>query len=296
MHERERTLSETGLAGRAVLAGADFASVPSSLSRPGIPPRTSGESGSTGGGASRHHRTSSDSVNVGGLGIGIAPPGVRRQSSLSQRRTPSRDAERASGSITESKNDFDSKLRDLTDAFQSSMGRVERRPSTVVEASESSSSSPARERERLSTLGPSPFPPSPAPYNPGPGAAHLRTPSFSAATGAHAPRSTTARRLTTASSNSSSSHVPTLPDAPGLGSGSGGVPSIWDNRGMRPRTDSAGSAASGSGASGVGLGERERARLFYGQGHSARGSVVSMGGASGSAGSEEVMGRMDMDR
>ena len=163
---------------------------------------------------------------------------------------------------------FDEQLRALKHAFQTSMDLVERRPSSAGDTSCQGPASSTHDSPRL------PFPI--------PGAAHLRTPSFSASGGLPTDRPSSAPGQ--ARSSSGSEFAPRRRFAGTTGSSPGGENiSVWDNR--RLRADSAGSLASAF---------SDRARLFYEQGRASRGSGVSVGNAS--LESEEAVGRMSFER
>ncbi|KAH8110916.1 autophagy-related protein 13-domain-containing protein [Phellopilus nigrolimitatus] len=161
---------------------------------------------------------------------------------------------------------IDKRLKELNAAFRASIGVVERRPSSGEGVTsgerprDASAPPPALTRSPFSASGRGPAP------------AHMHTPSLSAGAGE--------QRASASARNPR--RVVTTP-----GGGAESV-SVWDNRGARrARADSVGSAASGAS-------EIDRPRRFYGQGHGARGSAGSVGG--GSVGSEEVVGRLEMER
>ncbi|KAL5505015.1 ATG13 [Sanghuangporus vaninii] len=254
-HDRERTLSETGLAGRAILAGA------------GLPERTRQTGTSETQGLQQpapvpgHNRTLSEGQQGAVLAgeAATAATGAREEPNPRQTGAPILSH-------------LDERLRALNNAFRTSMDLVARRPSSAGAASDPEP-----------TLS-SPFPARPT--FPIPGAAHLRTPSFSASGGIPTDRPSSAPGQTRSGSGSGPELAPRRRFAGTPGGSSGGENiSVWDNR--RLRADSTGSSASA-------LSDMDRARLFYEQGRTSRGSGASVGNAS--LESEEAVGRMSFER
>ncbi|KAL5532376.1 ATG13 [Sanghuangporus sanghuang] len=252
-HDRERTLSETGLAGRAIPAGT------------GLPEQTRQTQTSEAQGLQEpapvpgHNRTFSE----GQQGTVLAGEAATADTEAREEPSP-----RQTGAPILSH--LDERLRALNNAFRTSMDLVARRPSSAGAASDPE---PA-----LS----SPFPARPT--FPIPGAAHLRTPSFSASSSIPTDRPSSAPGQTRSSSGSELAPRRRFTGTPGGSSGGENI-SVWDNR--RLRTDSTGSSASA-------LSDMERARLFYEQGRASRGSGASVGNAS--LESEEAVGRMSFER
>ncbi|KAL5521052.1 hypothetical protein ACEPAG_8974 [Sanghuangporus baumii] len=249
-HDRERTLSETGLAGRAILTGAG-------LHERARQTQTSGVQGlRQPAPVLGHNRTLSEGQR-GTVLEGEADTESSEEPNLRQ----------TGGPIL---SHLDERLKALNNAFRTSMDLVSRRPSSAEAASDPEP-----------TLS-SPFPARPA--FPIPGAAHLRTPSFSASGGIPTDHPSPVPGQARSSSGSELASRRRLAGTPGGSSGGENV-SIWDNR--RLRADSAGSSASA-------LSDIDRARLFYEQGRALRGSGASVGNAS--LESEEAVGRMSFER
>lgn len=256
-HDRERTLSEAGLARRALLSGADLPER-SQLSQP-----TEAIDAERPDFSRRHTRT----VSEGPRGSALA----REVATLVTTDTERQPSEQSGSPL--SQDTIEERLRNLNSAFRESMGLVERRLGVSRDSARSGSDTPPSSS--------APFPPArPLPV---PGASHLRTPSFGASGAVTPERPLSAPRQARRDSGPESS-MPPRRSATTPGGGGQNV-SVWDNR--RLRSDSDGSSTSA-------VGEIDRARLFYEQGNAARGSGGSVSAVSGA--SEEAVGRMDLDR
>lgn len=285
-HDRERTLSEAGIAGRAVLSGGSF---PSHIR---LETKRASTSAQSIGFTSRHSRTMSE--NLGSKPYSTSPlfPGNDAgQPEMGLRTTepmgiPSSRTDHSSTTII---SQLDERIKEMNSKFSETLGLVERRSrlgDTGQPRKPDSNSTPSSP-----VTGPKfPF------HQTGPETGHARSSSL----GGNGPRppnertnssplsrqvqldldpvlpkSSPARRAT-----STSAAVHTDPRVENF--------SIWDNRRMRTRADSTGSGVSAT----SNISELERVRLFYTQGRAARESGLSIS----AGGSDEVVGRMDLDR
>ncbi|KAI5120072.1 hypothetical protein M0805_002633 [Coniferiporia weirii] len=262
--QRDRTLSEAGVGLGARTGLAEMGA------RVGGGPADIGEGALQAQAGRRHIRTISEgphpspqaqetrdvreamAIAIERPGVGEGPAGIPE---------PAQGAEQAEARVV-SQLAFDEQLRALNDAFRTSMGLMERRSGALGDAESS-------EARNVSATAVTPSRPS----FPGQGGTHARAPSLGHGTGG-SPLARQAR--------SGMEPPPPMTRRVVTTSGVGAAEnySIWDNRNVRHRADSAGSAVSATG-------------LLYGQGRGARGSAASVGRAS--IGSEEVMGQLEME-